>query len=99
MLYSKKKKKKKKKNTNPSWGLTHPPTSEFFSIFLIFFNLTKPLSSGVNGLKRNQVNAFFLLLCHGYDKRHWPNGGSMLGHLPDHKVKEKQPIQWIRRCI
>ena len=27
-----------------SWGLTHPPTYEFFSDFCIFFNLTKPLS-------------------------------------------------------
>ena len=33
----------KKKKTNPSWGLTHPPTSEFFSDFLFFFNLAKPL--------------------------------------------------------
>ena len=31
------------KNKNPSCGLTHPPTSEFFSDFWIFFNLTKPL--------------------------------------------------------
>ena len=30
---------------NPSWGLTHPPTSEFFSDFWICFNLTKPLTS------------------------------------------------------
>ena len=30
------------KKNNPSWGLTHPPTSEFFSDF---FNLTKPLKS------------------------------------------------------
>ena len=29
---------------NPSWGLTHPPTSDFFSIFF-FFHLTKPLST------------------------------------------------------
>ena len=32
------------KNKNPSWGLTLTPTSEFFSDFWIFFNLTKPLS-------------------------------------------------------
>ena len=25
------------KKTNPSWGLSHPPTSEFFSNFWIFF--------------------------------------------------------------
>ena len=42
-------KKQKKKNISkkkykPSWGLTHPLASEFFSDFWIFFNLTKPLS-------------------------------------------------------
>ena len=36
-----------KKNYNPSRGLTHPPTSEFFSDFWIFFNLTKPLTTGI----------------------------------------------------
>ena len=29
---------------NPSWGLTHPTASEFFSDFLIVFNFRKPLS-------------------------------------------------------
>ena len=33
-----------KKKKSSSWGLTHPPTYEFFSDFCIFFNLTKPLS-------------------------------------------------------
>ena len=33
-----------KKIKNPSWGLIHPPTSEFFSDFWNFFNLAKPLS-------------------------------------------------------
>ena len=32
------------KKRNSSWGLTHPPTSEFFSDFFNYFNLTKPLS-------------------------------------------------------
>ena len=37
-------KKTFKKNIyNPSWGFTHPPTSEFFSDFWNFFYLTKPL--------------------------------------------------------
>ena len=47
--------KKNKKNTtfpqknyNPSWGLCHSPTSEFFSDFFIFFNLTKPVKAGEN---------------------------------------------------
>ena len=31
------------KKKNPSWGLTHQPTSEFFLDFLNYFNLTKPL--------------------------------------------------------
>ena len=31
------------KKRNPSWGLTHPPTSEFFLTYWIFFNLTKLL--------------------------------------------------------
>ena len=39
---------KKKKS---EWGLTHPPTSEFFSDFLIFLNLTKPLRAGARGLE------------------------------------------------
>ena len=33
------------KKQNPSWGLTHPPTSGFSRIFWIFFNLTKPLKA------------------------------------------------------
>ena len=32
------------KKKNPSWGLTHPPTSEFFSDFWNFFNLKKTLN-------------------------------------------------------
>ena len=39
------KKKKKKfppKKENLSWGLTHPPTSEFFSEFLIFLTWWNP---------------------------------------------------------
>ena len=32
-----------KKQKKSNWGLPHPPTFEFFSNFLIFFNLTKPL--------------------------------------------------------
>ena len=45
--------KTKQKNTifpkkrHPSWGLTHPPTSEFFSDFWNFFNLTKPLTKKI----------------------------------------------------
>ena len=34
-----------RKKKNPSWGFTHPPTSEFFSDFRNFFNLTKPLTA------------------------------------------------------
>ena len=41
---NRKKQKNSTKKNNPSWGLTHPPTSEFFSDFWNFFNLTKPLS-------------------------------------------------------
>ena len=33
------------KNKNPSWGLTHPPTSEFFSDFGIFLTWQNPLRS------------------------------------------------------
>ena len=32
-----------KKNTNPSWGLTRPPTSKFFSDFWIFLTWQNPL--------------------------------------------------------
>ena len=39
-MYSKKNNTKKHKispkKTNPSWGLTHPPTFEFFGIFYFF---------------------------------------------------------------
>ena len=43
---------KTRKNTKlkkkSSWDLTHPPTSEFFSDFWIFFNLTRPLTDFPN---------------------------------------------------
>ena len=35
------------KKRNPSWGLIHPPTSEFFSDFWNLFNLTKPLNDNI----------------------------------------------------
>ena len=37
-------------NNNMSWGFTHPCTSEFFSDFWIFFNLTKPLKRNIEKL-------------------------------------------------
>ena len=44
----KNKQKKLKNNNNPSWGLTHPPTYEFFLGFLEFFYLTKPLMKPID---------------------------------------------------
>ena len=39
-----KKQKNSPKNKNPSWGLSHPPTSEFFSDFWIFLTWQNPLA-------------------------------------------------------
>ena len=56
------------KNKNPCWDLTHPPTSEFFSDFLIFFNLTKPKSPNpAQGIYNNHQipcnKLFTLFIC------------------------------------
>ena len=61
------------KKTNPGWGLTHPPTSEFFSDLGIFFNLTKPLkhdwhTNQSNCYKLKHETIFFLSSHRDY---HW----------------------------
>ena len=61
-----------KKIKNPSWGLTHPPTSEFFSDFFIFFNLTKPLNYQIiNNCWVNVGHLRFLTFL-------WSNNGQLL---------------------
>ena len=55
-------KKKSPQNLNPSWGLTHPPTSEFFSDFWIFFNLPKPLTELFFYVLTKQNKATFCLV-------------------------------------
>ena len=45
----------KKNNNNPSWGLTHPPTTEFFQDFWIFSTWQNPLA--LQGLKRGMCRS------------------------------------------